>query len=518
VPRDNEAVNECWLSDRDRYSHQGLQADDRALHPLVRDADGWRETDWTEALQYAADALRSAGADLGVLAHPASTNEEGALLSELARALGTGSVDHRLQQRDFADAAVAEPFQMPVAAMEKAAAVVLVGCNIRHELPLVHQRLLKASKRGAAIVSVNPVDFEFAFAPTARRIVAPSQLAGALAGIASAAGGTLDGGLQGDGHADAQGIADALRAAGGNAVIVLGELAENHPQASRIRAAARALAAATGARLNRIPQGANAVGLAAHGVLPRDGGRDAQAMLSSPARAYLLHGIEPQFDLAQPGRALRALSGAKVVALAAFASEDLRAVADVILPIGAFPEIEGTLTNLDGLQQGGAPGGRLPGDARSGWRVLKALADQLGLAGFGFTDFAGLRAGLDPQAAQSGSGMADVAIAQDAGGSASTLERIASTPIYRGDAVLRRAPALNAHPLTTGPRAVLNPRDAARLGLREGAMLKLGDGAGTGALPLVLSPRVAEGAAWVETGYAASAPLSRDGALTVTGA
>jgi NADH-quinone oxidoreductase subunit G len=251
-------------------------------------------------------------------------------------------------------------------------------------------------------------------------------------------------------------------------------------------------------------------------VLPREGGRDAQAMLATPARAYLLHGIEPQFDLAQPDRALRALSGAKVVALAAFASDDLREVADVILPIGAFPEIEGTLTNLDGLQQGGAPGARLPGDARSGWRVLKALADQLGLGGFGFTDFAGLRSGLDPHTARSGEGMADVAIGQGDGGNA--LERIASTPIYRADAVLRRAPALNAHPLTVGPRAVLNPRDAARLGLREGAMLKLGDGAGTGALPLALSPRVAEGAVWVETGYAASAPLARDGVLTVTGA
>jgi NADH-quinone oxidoreductase subunit G len=151
--------------------------------------------------------------------------------------------------------------------------------------------------------------------------------------------------------------------------------------------------------------------------------------------------------------------------------------------------------------------------------VLKALADQLGLGGFGFTDFAGLRAGLDPRTARSGDGMADVGIGQGEGhASGDTLERIASTPIYRADAVLRRAPALNAHPLTAGPRAVLNPRDAARLGLREGAMLKLGDGAGTGALPLALSPRVAEGAVWVETGYAASAPLARDGALTVTGA
>jgi NADH-quinone oxidoreductase subunit G len=182
-----------------------------------------------------------------------------------------------------------------------------------------------------------------------------------------------------------------------------------------------------------------------------------------------------------------------------------------------LPEIDGTLTNLDGLQQSGSPGGRLPGDARPGWRVLKALADRLGLEGFGFTDLAGLRAGLDPRTPSAGEGLADAPA--DAGtGTGGTLERIASTPIYRGDAVLRRSAALNAHPLTTGARAVLNPRDAQRLGLAEGAMLKLGDGQGTAALPLSLSPRVAEGAVWVETGHAASAPLARGGALTVAGA
>jgi NADH-quinone oxidoreductase subunit G len=516
VPRDNEAVNECWLSDRDRYSHQGLQAADRALRPSVREGDAWRDTDWPEALALAANALRDVPAGrLGVLAHPATSNEEGAVLAALAAALGTGHVDHRLQQLDFADNAVAEAFEMPSAEMEQAGAIVLVGCNIRHEVPLLHQRLLKASKLGAKIVSINPVDFDFAFAPTGRRIVAPSQLAGALAGVAAAAGGSLPDGLQGDGHADASVIAELLKAAGGNAVIVLGEIAEKHPQASRIRAAARALARATGAKLNRIPQGANAIGLAAHGLLPQGEGRHAAAMLAQPLGTYLLYGIEPQFDFADPGQALPALNAATVVAFAAFASEDLRRVADIILPIGAFPEVDASLVNLDGRPQAGTPGGKLPADARPGWRVLKALADQCEFDGFGFTDLAGLRAGLDPHTAQSGAGLAEAAGPAAGEG---RLERIATSPIYRGDAVLRRAEALNAHPLTTGARAVLNPADASRLGLADGAMCKLGDGTGTAALPVAIDPRVAAGAVWVETDYAATAPLSRRAALTVTGA
>jgi NADH-quinone oxidoreductase subunit G len=496
VPRDNEAVNECWLSDRDRYSHPGLYAADRATRPLVRDGDAWRETGWEEALGAAARLLSGIAPErIGLLAHGATSNEEGGLLAAIAGALGTGNMDHRLQQLDLSDGAVAEAFEMPSAEMEKADAVLLVGCNIRHELPLVHQRLLKASKRGARIVSVSPVDFDFAFGLAGKHVVAPSKLADALGDAA---------------------IAETLSAAGGNAVIVLGELAENHPQAARIRSAARALATATGAKLNRIPQGANAVGLAAHGLLPQGGGADAVAMLAAPLDAYVLYGVEPQYDLADSGRALRALSGAKVVAFAAFASEDLRAVADVILPIGLFPEIDATLTNLDGRVQQGVPGGKLPGEARPGWRVLKAFADMLGLSGFGFTDLAGLRAGLDPRAPQQGKGGGAASLAPASANGA--FERIASTPIYRADAVLRRAGALNAHPLTTGPRAVLHPRDAQRLGLADGAVAKLSDGAGTAALPVALSTRVAEGCVWVETGYAASAPLSRSAAITVTGA
>jgi NADH-quinone oxidoreductase subunit G len=492
VPRDNEAVNECWLSDRDRYSHEGLYAADRALVPMVREGEGFREAEWEEALPLAAKLLREAGPDLAVLAGAASTNEEGAMLAALAAGLGTPHLDHRLSQLDFSDGAVAEAFAMPSAALEKAAAVLLVGCNIRHELPLLHQRLLKASKHGAKIFSISPVDFEFAFALAGSTLVPPSRMAA-----------TLEQG--GD-------FAEALRAAGGNAVIVLGELAENHAQAARIRAAARALAQGTGARLNRVPQGANAVGLAAAGVLPGPGGRDAGTLAG--ASGFLLFGVDPQHDFADNAQSSRAMAGKPVVAFSAYASEALRAVADLILPIGLLPEIEGTLTNIDGLAQSTAAGGRLPGQARPGWRVLRAMADALALPGFEFTDLGGLRAQMQPRAVAAPSRSA----APVAGAATDALERVAPTAIYRADAVLRRAPALNAHPLTAGPRILLNPADAAARNLAEGAMAKLSDGTGTAVLPVALSARVAPGCAVVERGYDASAPLSPSAPLDVRGA
>src|SRR5690606_10778687 len=186
VPRDNDAVNECWLSDRDRYSHQGLYAADRALKPLVRVAsngdDGdWREASWDEALAKAAQILRDNAADsLGVLVHPATSNEEGALLARLAEGLGTANLDHRIAQRDLSDGAVAQPFATPVAELEQADAIVIVGSNLRHEVPLLHQRVRKAWNRGAKVHVVNPVDFEFAFDVASKAIVPPSKLADAL--------------------------------------------------------------------------------------------------------------------------------------------------------------------------------------------------------------------------------------------------------------------------------------------------------------------------------------------------
>ncbi|MBP8081252.1 MAG: NADH-quinone oxidoreductase subunit G [Arenimonas sp.] len=513
VPRDNEAINECWLSDRDRYSHQGLQAGDRALRPMLRDGDNWRETDWEEALLDAAELIRATdAAQLGVLAHPATSNEEGILLAAMADALGTGNVDHRLRQIDFADAAVAEPFAMASADIEKAAVVLLVGCNVRHELPLLHQRLLKASKRGARIFAINPVDFEFAFKLAGKRIVAPSRMSGALAAIAQAAGASLPSLLDVDGDADSQSVAEAIKAAGANAVILLGEMAEGHAASSHLHAAARALATATGARINRIPQGANAVGLAALGLLPRGQGKHAGAMLAEPLRTYLLFGIEPQYDFAEAALAAKALAGARVVAFAAYASDELKKVADIILPIGMLPEIEATLTNLDGTEQTSSAGGKLPGEARSGWRVLRALIETLALPGFDFTDIAGLRARAKQVGMVSGDGLASKPQAP------AGLERIATAPIYRGDAVLRRAPALNAHPLTLGARAVLHPDDAKSHGLDEGAIAKISDGTGTAAMPVAISPRVARGAIWIESGYEATAPLSVSAALVVKGA
>ena len=508
VPRDNEAINECWLSDRDRYSHQGLIAADRATKPMLKDGDAWRECGWDEALERAVEILKQHHGDaLGVLVHPATSNEEGALLARLADGLGCGNIDHRIRHNDFADAPVAETFGMKVAEIETADAIVLVGCNPRAEMPLLAQRIRKATKRGAKVYAINPVDFDLAHEPTAKRIVRPSQLAAAVQGIA-------------DGDDD---IADDLENAK-NVVVILGEIGETHPQASRIRAAARGLAAAYGAKLNRLPQGANAIGLARVGVLP--GKRDAGAMLADARAAYVIYGIEPGLDFAAAMLARRALGAAKVVAFSHFACQSTRAVADVILPIGLLPEIEATLVNVDGIAQSTVAGGRLPADARPGWRVLRALGGQLGLPGFEFVDLSELRAsivepGIVESRVASGNGIGAIANANGQGpstGLGTGFERIVTTPIYRVDGVLRRSPALQAHPLTRAACVTLHPDDAKASGLAAGAMAKVSDTNGAATLPVEISTRVAKGAVWIESCHGATAPLAVDGIVSVANA
>src|SRR5690606_27281516 len=483
VPRDNDAVNECWLSDRDRFSHQGMYAGDRALRPMVRVAsngdDGdWREATWEEALERAARILRdNAADDLGILVHPATSNEEGALLARLAEGLGTGNLDHRIAQHDLSDGAVAEPFGMPVQDIEAADAIVIVGSNLRTELPLVHQRVRKAWRAGARVHVVNPVDFEFTFDVTHKAIVPPSRIADALGEAA---------------------LASALEGAA-RPVVIVGAVAACAIHASAIRRAAAALAARASAALCRVPQGANAVGLARLGVLPAS--RDAGAMVAQPRAGYVIYGIEPGLDFADPARAMQALGGAQVVAFSHFACQSTRRVADVILPIGLLPELDATLTNLDGRDQRAVAGGKLPGEARPGWKALRALGGLLGLDGFDFTDFAGARALAQPrpvevargQAPQAGEGGLELAVAQ---------------AIYRVDGVTRRAAALQAHPLTVGPRITLNPEDAAAAGLADGAMARVANGTGTATLPVVTSGAVARGAALVESGYGATAALA----------
>ncbi|TAL73876.1 MAG: NADH-quinone oxidoreductase subunit G [Rhodanobacter sp.] len=509
VPRDNEAINECWLSDRDRYSCEGLYVEDRLQRPEVKRDGKWQVTTWEDALAVAAEALKSvAGDDLGVLVHPATTNEEGDLLMRLTQGLGTPHVDHRLRQLDFADNAVARRFGTLVEQVQEAKAVLLVGSDLRYELPLLSHRVRQATKQGAKVFAVNPASFNFNYELAVSKVVPPQALVAALLAVARAAvaegavaPATLAAAIQAAASEEGDhAIVAALKA--GKGVVIVGEAAVNHPEASWLRALARFIAEATGAGYDELPTGANAIGLGDIGVVPGKGGLNARSMLAQPRKAYLLYGVEPPHDFADGTQVLSALRGAQqVVAFTAYASAALRETANVLLPIALLPETDGTLVNVDGNAQRVVTGAGAPGDARPGWKVLRALGGQMQFAGFEFDDIAGLREGIVQRGAQP-----DTALAtrQPMG----ALTRLATWPIYRIDAVVRRSKPLNAHSLNRAPAVRLSVAEAARQGVAEGASVRVGDVT----LPVVVDANVPDGTAWIEAAQELTATLPPYGA------
>src|SRR5690606_25046175 len=233
--------------------------------------------------------------------------------------------------------------------------------------------------------------------------------------------------------------------------------------------------------------------------------------LAQPRGAYLLYGVEPGLDFADQAAAIKALGAAQVVAFSHFACQSTRRVADVILPIATLFENDATLTNLEGIDQRAVAAGKLPGEARQGWTVLRALGGMLQLPGFEFTDLAGLRAAMRPTAPNTSRGIASAAASGEG------LELVVSQAIYRVDGLTRRAQALQAHPLNVGPRLSLHPDDAGAAGLATGAMAKVRNGAGTATLQVNVSDLVARGCAWVESGHGATAALGA-GHVTVEAA
>jgi NADH-quinone oxidoreductase subunit G len=444
VPRPNDGINETWIADRDRFSYEGIYAPDRLRAPMMRAEGRWREVTWEAALAAAAqllqDAARRDGAGrVGFLAAPGSTTEEGFLLQRLARGLGTSNVDSRLRQLDFSGQGQDPPFPglgFALGEMGSLTGLLLAGCHARSESPIFAHRVRQAALAGckvsflatAAQQSHFPVHAEI----TATAAGLPAELA------ALAAGGRLP--------APQQAMRDSLSS--GRAAIVLGGVAMRHSRYAALRAAAARLAAATGATLGYLPDGANAAGLALAGVLPHRlpgakpdprPGLDVAGMQGAGlAACVLMGGIEPALDIGAGGAAgLAACPG--VIAITPYADAEVMKIAQLMLPMGSFAETSGTYVNVEGRWQEFRGCAQPVGEARPGWKILRVLGNQLGLPGFGQESSAEVLA--DARAAASG--IAYDGRVQAAGdGAAEAGGTAADVPIYSVDAIVRRSPSL----------------------------------------------------------------------------
>jgi len=533
VPRENEDINEVWLSDRDRFSYEGLYSADRLTEPLLKVDGDWQAVDWETALQAAADGVRrvineSGAGQIGVLAAPTATLEELYLLQAVARGIGVDNIDHRLRQSDFTDQEQAPPcpsLGQPLAALEDVDVALVIGSNIRKDLPIAGHRLRKAALKGAQLMFVNPVDYEFLFPVHARAIAAPSRLADVLAGIAAcypdagrAAVDNVRAAIAGANPDDNQRAMAAALQDAAHATVLLGAVASAHPQASLLRALAGEIAQHSGAILGVLPDAANSAGAWLAGAVPHRGpaghrvnrpGLDAHAMLADPRRAYLLFDVEPAHDCCDPALAMQAIDSAGfVVSVSPWASAALKEVADVLLPTGPFTETSGTFVNAEGRWQSFKGVASPVGDSRPGWKVLRVLGNQFGLDGFEQGSSEEIR---DALRAQTGPLPPDNR--QPAGpvaGSAAGdgLERIGDVAIYSTDALVRRAASLQMTPDAGAAALVhLNSRQAEQCGVRDGYTVKVTQGTAGKVMDVCIDERVADGCAWIQSGTVAGAGL-----------
>ena len=540
VPKEQESINEVWLSDRDRFSYLGLKNKSRASEPMIKRQGQWETVDWPTALKFAADGMscviKQHGAEQwAAFASPSSTLEELYLLQKLMRDLGVNNLDHRLQQTDFRDQAglpIMPTSTLPYAAVDQQDTVLLLGCNIDREIPLAGLRVRKAFRNGAKIYAINPVDYDYHFDISEKIIISPQEMPLQLATLVLALvedPNTLPVpvqqlliGLVPDTAIKA--MANALRQP--KSVIITGALCENHPDAALLRTLVDLIEHLSGARVLRLTVGANSVGAWLAGMVPHrtlagkainEAGLDVDAALDAKLKGYLLMAVEPGYDFANPSRTRQSLLAAEfVVMLSAYQNESIQDYADVILPIAPFAETSGTYINVDKTWQT-VKGALAPfAEARPAWKVLRVLANLLHCNGFDYEGSHEVLAEIKDHIRM----MSEIKYVPFYPASLPltlhALVRVGEWPLYRCDAIVRHAIALQDCGAADSACIRMHSKTADRFKLDETATVSQGDIEIT--LPLKRDDRMAEDIVWVanalpetvDLGYAYAAITIKD--------
>ena len=461
VPRVNEAINESWISDRDRFSYEAVYSSDRLTQPRVKEHGEWRDIGWDEALSVAADVLKQADAEkAGLIATPGITLEEGHLLAQIADHLGTANIDHRVARRDVSDQDN-DPIYLSLGCsieeLEQQDAILVAGSNIRAEAPIIAHRLRKAALAGAAISFVNSTEYEYFF--DIASYLSGVGLVDSLIGIAVAAAGdkalpaTVAGICAGvTASPEQERVAASLKEAD-NALVLLGNIAGRHASYSVVRALAASIAEFTGASFGGLSEGPNSAGAHLAGVLPNrtQGGENREApgldvasMLAATMDAVVLVNVEPECDIHASEKPVAQLAAQKfVVALTPFATDGLLECADLLLPTGTFAETSGTYVNIEGVWQSFSGVAAPVGEARPTWKVLRVMANLIEAPGFEYVKSDDV---LDEFAAQLGEvsasnlyeGSAELTKPNGADAPSDEID----VPIYSVDGLVRRATAL----------------------------------------------------------------------------
>lgn len=519
VPKENEVINETWLSDRDRFSYLGLKNPSRASQPQIKRNGQWEVVDWETALKFTAEGLarvikQNSVEQVAAFASSSSTLEEMYLLQKLMRAVGVHNLDHRLQQVDFKDqeTQASTPINsLPYAEIELQNTIVLIGCNIDREVPLAGVRVRKAYRNGANIYAINPVDFEYRFDLSERAIVSPLEMPMQLAKLALALTDDIKLlpatvqklliGLEPD--QATQKIAKALKEE--KACLITGALCENHPEAALLRTLVFHIEKLSGAKVLRLTHGANTAGAWMAGMVPHrttagktdsTPGMDVQAALNAKLKAYFLMGVEPGFDFANPYGARQSMLAAEfVVLMSAYNHESMHDYADVILPMAPYAETSGTYINVDNTWQT-VKGALAPyGESRPAWKILRVLGNLLHCDGFEYLSTEDILAEIKNNVAITMEQEYKPYYPESLPVMNQSLVRVGEWPLYRSDAIVRNSKELQLCAAAESACIRINPLTADRLNLEDVATVSQGDIEIT--LPLKRDERIAADVVWV---------------------
>ena len=519
VPKENESINEMWLSDRDRFSYLGLNSKARAAKPMIKRDGQWQTVEWLEAIEFAAAGmsriLKQYGPEqFAAFASASSTLEELYLLQKLMRGLGVNNLDHRLHQVDFRDQ-MEQPViavnSLPYAELENQNAILLLGCNIDREVPLAGVRVRKAFLNGVVVHAINPVDYDYHFDVAQKIIVSPLELPMQLATLVlalcddtSALPLELQALLVGLNVTDTtRAIAQGLRLT--NTAIVVGELFINHPDAATLRTFLAWIKKLSGARVVCLTAGANSAGANLAGMLPHRTaagkaveaqGLDVCSALEAKLKGYLLMAVEPGFDFANPYRARQSMLAAEfVVVLSAFQDESIQEYADVILPMAAFAETSGTYINTDGLWQ--TVVGAIPpqNQARPAWKILRVLANVLHVDAFDYSSSQDILFEIQGLVDMMHESNYKLFYPEYLPKLSDEFVRVGEWPLYRSDAIVRHANELQQCASSESACIRMHPITADKLQLDAFATVSQNDIEIT--LPLVRDARIARDVIWV---------------------
>lgn len=541
LPRENEEINECWLSDKDRFSYEGLNSEDRLSKPMIKRNNQWITCDWQEALLFVVQNLKACvsqygGRAIGALGSPHSTLEELYLLQKLVRGLGSNNIDHRLRQSDFR----VDNYQqgipwlgMPIAEVSNLKSILIIGSNLRKDHPLLALRVRQAVKSGAQLSIVNSTDDDLLTKVAQRAIVAPSELVRTLAQILKAIieyryveiadkiKETLT----------KVNVTDVTKAIANNLVsnqpagIFLGNLSQHHPNYSEIFLLAQEIAKVTSAKLGVFGEAANSVGAYVAGAIPNrklgnlttngeEVGLNAIQMLNaevvSACKAYVLMNLEPEYDTYDPQSALERIKGAEFVVSLSSYKGNITDYADVILPIAPFTETSGTFINTEGRVQSFNGVVSPLAEARPAWKVLRVLANLLELKGFDYetseqvctellSDYGNVADHLNNRINEFTVNLNEANV--------NGIERIGEVNIYQSDPIVRRASSLQLTRDAHYPRAIISPSLMEKLGLRVGDKITIKQGVGESQLEVEQSESIPDNCIRIASAFNQTATL-----------